>query len=302
MLTEGIIMRAIRSFFRHIRDGFRNLFRNGWMTLAAIFTMTLTLFMVGSLFIVLSNVENITQDIEEGVNIRVHIDIAATEEDEANLREQIEDTAHVSEVTYRTKEQELEDLTATIEEFELVFGDSNPLYNVFVVTLDDNNELASVSETISEYPFALEVTYGELDTENLLRTLETARIIVALIAAVLVVIAISLISNTIKMTIYTRQEEIEIMRLVGAENAYIRAPFAYEGAFIGIIGSVLASLLIFAIYEGAQSAQLEWNAIRILRLTPTFPMLIYIGIGLLVIGIILGVFGARRSIKRFLQI
>lgn len=295
-------MRAIRSFFRHIRDGFRNLFRNGWMTLAAIFTMTLTLFMVGSLFIVLSNVENITQDIEEGVNIRVHIDIAATEEDEANLREQIEGTPNVSEVTYRTKEQELEDLTATIEEFELVFGDSNPLYNVFVVAVDDTDELASVSQVISEYPYALEVTYGELDTENLLRTLETVRIIVALIAAVLVVIAVSLISNTIKMTIYNRQEEIEIMRLVGAENSYIRAPFAYEGAFIGIIGSVLASLLIFAIYEGAQSAQLEWNAIQVLRLTPTFPMVIYVGIGLLIIGIILGVLGARRSIKLFLQI
>lgn len=300
MLTRGIIMTRIRSFFRHIRDGFRNLFRNQWMTLAAIVTMILTLFMIGNLLLVMSNVENITQDIEEGVKIRVHIDIAASPEDEEVLRQQIQETNHVTEITYRSKEEELEALAASIEEFELVFGDNNPLRNVFVVSVDDAANLQTVSHELSQYPFAVEVTYGELDSENLIKILDYIRIGVALVAAILIVIAIALISNTIKLTIYARSNEVEIMKLVGAEKSYIRAPFAYEGAFIGLIGGMIASILVYLSYEAIQRAQIEWNTMMLLKMTATFPIIYYITAVLILLGILLGVFGARRSIKKFL--
>ena len=103
-------MKSIRNFFRQLRNGFRNLFRNGWMTAASILTMTVTLLMVGGLIMLLSNVDNITQDIEEGVQIRAHIDLAADEQDEADLHQAIEEIEYVSDITYRTREEELEDL------------------------------------------------------------------------------------------------------------------------------------------------------------------------------------------------
>ncbi|WP_444517492.1 FtsX-like permease family protein, partial [Klebsiella pneumoniae] len=87
-------------------------------------------------------------------------------------------------------------------------------------------------------------------------------VVFALFAAVLVVIAVALISNTIKLTIYARQTEIEIMRLVGAQNSYIRAPFAYEGAFIGLISSIFASVLLYGAYEGMQSATVEITGVE----------------------------------------
>ena len=288
-------MKSIRNFFRQLRNGFRNLFRNGWMTAASILTMTVTLLMVGGLIMLLSNVDNITQDIEEGVQIRAHIDLAADEQDEADLRQAIEEIEYVSDITYRTREEELEDLIDRVgEEFALFSDDANPLFNVFVVSVEDTEYLDIVTEQISELPYAVDVTYGEIDTQNLLSTLEIVRVVFALIAAVLVVIAVALISNTIKLTIYARQTEIEIMRLVGAQNSYIRAPFAYEGAFIGLISSIFASVLLYGAYEGI-------TGVQVIAFTPTTPFIYYVAGGLVIIGILLGVIGARRSIKRFLK-
>ncbi|WP_028125327.1 permease-like cell division protein FtsX [Eremococcus coleocola] len=292
-----------RNFFRHIRDAFRNLFRNGWMTIATILTMTLTLIMIGGFVLLAQNIQNITQDIEGGVKIRTHIDLAADKDDEAKLKESIEALDHVSGVTYRTKEEEYQDLVAQMgSDFEMFSGDDNPFYNVFLVDVDDTANLESVTQAISKLPYASEVTYGKIDTQNLLSTIQIARTIIALVAAILIVIAILLISNTIRLTIAARQTELEIMRLVGATNRYIKAPFVYEGMFMGTLSAIFATALLYAIYNGIQSASVELFGARILSFTPLFPILWYIGAGLLIIGILLGNLGARRATRRFLQI
>lgn len=295
-------MRVFRDFWRHIRNGFRNLFRNGWMTTATILTMVLTLFMVGSLMVFMDNVDNVIKDIEQGVKIRVHIDIAATKEEEATLKEQILAIDHVDKVTYRTKDEELADVVENYgSEFELFEGDANPFYNVYVVDVDSTDVLDQVSQAISQLPNAAEVKYGAIDTKNLLKTIEIIRMVLALLAAILVVVAISLVSNTIKMTINARQTEIQIMRLVGANNSYIRSPFAYEGMFIGLLGGLLASLILYGAYEGLQRASIEIIGVRIIRFSPSWPLLLYVGAVLVLAGMVFGVMGARRSIRQYLK-
>ena len=296
-------MTFLRNFFRHIRDAFRNLFRNGWMTIATLLTMTLTLIMMGGFVLLVQNIDQVTQDIEEGVKIRTHIDLAASSEDEAKLKEDIEGIDHVAQVSYRSKEEEYDSLVDQMgEEFELFSGDSNPFYNVFLVDVDDTQYLKEVRDKIAEFPYALEVTYGDIDTENLLQTINVARIVLALLAAILVVIAILLISNTIRLTIHARGQEIDIMRLVGASKGYIRAPFVYEGLFMGILSAVLATVLLYAIYNGFQSATIDLFGARIIHFLPIWPLLWYLGAGLLLVGSFLGIYGARRSTKRYLRI
>lgn len=296
-------MKVIRNLSRHIRNGFRNLFRNGWLTAASLLTMTVTLFMIGGLLLLLFNVDNISQDIEDGVQIRTHIDIAANEEDEAALQESISNLEYVTEINYRSKEEELATLIETVgEEFELFNEDTNPLYNVLIVSVEDPQYLQSVTEEIRKLPYAIEVNYGDIDTENLINTLEVARIVFAFVAAILVVVAVTLISNAIRTNINARRNEIEIMSLVGAESSYIRAPFVIEGALIGLISSLIASGLLYGAYEGIQRATLEIVGVQVIRFTPSLPYLLYIAIGLLITGILLGMFGARRSIKKFLLI
>lgn len=296
-------MKSLRDSSRHIRNGFKNLFRNGWMTTATILTMILTLTMIGALLMFMSNVNNVVQDIEQGVKIRVHMDIAADKKDEDALQESIRKLDHVEKVTYRSKDEELNDVVSEYgTEFELFEGDKNPFYNVLIVDVDQSKYLDQVQNDIEALPMVVSAKYGSIDTKNLLKIIEWTRIGLALLSAIFVVIAVTLISNTIRMTINARQTEIEIMRLVGAKNSYIRSPFVYEGIFIGILSSLISTGLLYFLYEGINLASIEIVGVKLLKLSPTMPLIFYVGLALLFIGIILGNIGARRSVKQYLVI
>lgn len=295
-------MTVIRNFFRHIRDGLRNLFRNGWMTLASIFTMALTLFIVGGLALLLANVEKITKDIESSIQIRVMIDAAASSQDEAQLQAAIDQVDHVVQTTYRTKDEELEDLINNVgEEFALHEGDSNPLLNVIVVDVDNVDNIKGVAQVIQDMTYVDQATYGEMTADTLFQRIDLLRYILAVIAAVLIVVAVLLVANTIRLTIFTRQTEIEIMRLVGAKKSFIRAPFAYEGAFIGLLGAALSTALLYASYQAIQLVPGQVFGIMNIRFIPTLPLFYGLAIALALIGILLGVFGARRAMRRFIS-
>lgn len=296
-------MKFIRSFFRHVRDAFRNLFRNGWMTTASILAMAVTLFMVGSLVLVFANIQQLTSEVEQQIQIRVNIDPVATQADEANLAEEIAKIDYVNDVIYRSKEEELAEYQDIItENFNELEGSTNPLNNMYLVHVTGPQNIETVTEQINDLDFVLVANLGSIDLSNLIGAIDITRYVIALIAAVFVVIAVLLISNTIRLTIYARQSEIEIMRLVGAKNSFIRAPFVYEGAFIGLIGSSIAVAMLYAVYQGLQNASAELFAINTSFLVSTWPAILYIGIVMVLVGILLGVMGARRSVKRFLTI
>lgn len=296
-------MNSLRVFGRHLRDAGRNLFRNSWMTIATMLTMTVTLMVIGGLMTLMVNVDNIITDIEQGVQINVYVDPVASEEDEAELIQSINKIDRVVNIDYSSAEDEYQMLVEQYgDTFKLFEGDANPFYNRLIVSVEDPQYLDEVLVQIEEKQFIVEATYGELDAENILRITEIVRIVMALMAAILVVIAILLISNTIRLTIYSRGTEIEIMRLVGAKNSYIQAPFILEGVFIGFISALIASGLTYLVYQGIQTLTFELFGLHIIRYQSAFPMLIIIAIILVVIGVLLGIFGARRSIKRFLII
>ena len=296
-------MRAIRSFFRHIRDGFRNLFRNGLMTLVSIFTMTLTLIMIGSFVLIWTNINEATRNIEQTFQVRVLIDRIATAEEEATLKTQIQGLEHVTDVVYRSKDEELEHYKKTItSDFDVIEGDKNPLNNVYVVSVDKGENLDKVAQDIRKLAKVEAANYGSTDVETILGNINAVRIVLAVLASIFVVFAVLLVSNTIRLTILARRTEIEIMRLVGATKRYIRAPFKYEGAYIGLISGLLAFGALYGIYEGAHSYLPGVLGLANLQLVATMPIMAYVGAGLLVIGIVLGRLGAGRSIRRFLDI
>ena len=296
-------MRAIRSFFRHIRDGFRNLFRNGLMTLVSIFTMTLTLIMIGSFVLIWTNINEATRNIEQTFQVRVLIDRIATAEEEATLKTQIQGLEHVTDVVYRSKDEELEHYKKTItSDFDVIEGDKNPLNNVYVVSVDKGENLDKVAQDIRKLAKVEAANYGSTDVETILGNINAVRIVLAVLASIFVVFAVLLVSNTIRLTILARRTEIEIMRLVGATKRYIRAPFKYEGAYIGLISGLLAFGALYGIYEGAHSYLPRFLGLANLQLVATMPIMAYVGAGLLVIGIVLGRLGAGRSIRRFLDI
>lgn len=294
-----------RTIRRHMKESLKNLARNGWMTFASVSAVTVTLMLVGVFFVIMMNLNKVATDIEEDVRIRVHIDIAATEQDQAALKKQIEQISEVSSVTYSSKEDELDNLIASLgeegEAFKL-FEQDNPLYDVFTVKTKEPEQLEKVAKEISKFNFASKVKYGQDDVDKLFAFIDSSRNVGLVLVVGLLFTAMFLISNTIKITIVARRREIEIMRLVGATNSFIRWPFFMEGLMLGVLGAVLPIAVIGTIYNYSYdyiSEKLEGHFIQLLEFNP----FIFQVAGLLILlGALIGIWGSMMSVRKFLKI
>lgn len=292
-----------RTMMRHIRDASKSLVRNGWMTLAAISAVTMTLLLVGSFVAILFNVNKLATDIENDVSVRVFIDLGAQESDRENLRSELEKIPNIETITYSTRDEELDKLIGSYgEEFNLFGGDDNPLHDVFILSTAMPDQTGAVAEAAEKLTFVAKVEYGGTTAEKLFDTISTMRTIGVIIIFGLLLIAIFLISNTIRITIFSRSTEIEIMRLVGAKNSYIRWPFLIEGSFIGLIGSLIPTIILVFMYRFLYQLGTDYLIGSNFALLSPEPFIYYTGLALIAIGVFIGSFGSVISMSRFLKV
>lgn len=292
-----------RTMMRHIRDASKSLVRNGWMTLAAISAVTMTLLLVGSFVAILLNVNKLATDIENDVSVRVFIDLGAQESDRENLRSELEKIPNIETITYSTRDEELDKLIGSYgEEFNLFGGDDNPLHDVFILSTAMPDQTGAVAEAAEKLTFVAKVEYGGTTAEKLFDTISTMRTIGVIIIVGLLLIAIFLISNTIRITIFSRSTEIEIMRLVGAKNSYIRWPFLIEGSFIGLIGSLIPTIILVFMYRFLYQLGTDYLIGSNFALLSPEPFIYYTGLALIAIGVFIGSFGSVISMSRFLKV
>lgn len=295
----------LRTLGRHARESVKSISRNGWMTFASVSAVTVTLILVGVFFAIMMNLNKVAQTIEEDVEIRVHIDVAANQQDQQTLQQQIEQLSEVKSVKYSSKETELKNLITSLGEegkaFKL-FEQDNPLNDVFIVKTKNPTDTMIAAKKIEKMNYAAKVKYGQGQVEKLFKFIKASRNVgIALIIGLLFT-AIFLISNTIKITIVARRREIKIMRLVGATNSFIHWPFFLEGLWLGILGSVLPIVLISIAYTNGYhylAPRLKGNFIQIL---PVDPFLYQISGLLILMGAIIGVWGSVMSVRKFLKI
>ena len=310
----------IRNFFKHILESLKNLKRNGWMTVAAVSSVTITLVLVGLFLSLILNTQKLADGIQNNVRIVAYMKLDVHDQDTQiqdpkNNKKMIDNSNHlkiydsikkvpnVKTVKFSSKENQLDELTKTLgNNWNLFKGDANPLYDAYIVEADKPEDVKSVSANISKLSGIEKTTYGGANTQKIFELAKGIRTWGTLIAALLIFVAVFLISNTIRITILSRQREIQIMRLVGAKNGYIRWPFFLEGAWVGLLGAIVPSLL------------LAWGyRIAFVSLTPSLQsqkLSMYIPhqfipamIGLMtLIGILIGSFGALLSMRRFLKI
>jgi len=294
-----------KTLSRHLREGVKNLSRNGWMTFASVSAVTVTLLLVGVFLTAIMNMNHFATKVEQDVEIRVHIDPAAKEADQKKLEEDINKIAKVDSVKYSSKEEELKRLIKSLGDsgktFEL-FEQDNPLKNVFVVKAKEPTDTATIAKKIEKMQFVSTVQYGKGQVEKLFDTVKTGRNIGILLIAGLLFTAMFLISNTIKITIYARSTEIEIMKLVGATNWFIRWPFLLEGLFLGVLGSILPIVVILSIYNSLQGVFNEKLGGTIFELLPYSPFVFQLSGLLVLIGALIGMWGSVMSIRRFLKV
>lgn len=294
-----------KTLSRHLREGIKNLSRNGWMTFASVSAVTVTLLLVGVFLTAIMNMNHVATKVEQDVEIRVHIDPAAKKEDQKKLKEDISEISKVESVKYSSKDAELKKLIKSLgdsgKSFEL-FEQDNPLKDVYVVKAKEPTDTATIAKKIAKMQFVNKVQYGQGEVEKLFDTVKTGRNIGIILIAGLLFTAMFLISNTIKITIYARSTEIEIMKLVGATNWFIRWPFLLEGLFLGVLGSIIPIIMILISYNSLQSMFNEKFAGTIFELLPYSPFVFELSALLMLIGALIGMWGSVMSIRRFLKI
>jgi cell division transport system permease protein len=295
----------ISTLKRHVRESVKSLGRNGWMTFASISAVTVTLLLVGVFLVVMFNMNHFAKKIENDVEIRVHIDVTANNQDKQTLRAQIEAIPQVKEIRYSSKEQELKNLIKSFGEegssFRL-FEQDNPLSDVYVVKTEKPTDTIKVAKRIEKFQFVHKVNYGQGQVEKLFSTLKVARNIGLVLIIGLLFTAMFLISNTIKITIFARRREIEIMRLVGATNGFIRWPFFLEGLWLGVIGAVFPIVSIMVVYYNIYKFLEPKITIPFVELLPFYPFMWQISLLLLLIGACIGVWGSMMSVRKFLKV
>lgn len=294
-----------RTIGRHARESLKSIGRNGWMTFASVSAVTVTLILVGVFFIIMMNLNRVAQTIEDDVQIRVHIDVAANNEDQDVLRAELQAIPEVATVTFSPKEKELKDLVKSMGEegkaFKL-FEQDNPLNDVFVVKTKKPTDTMGVAKKVEKLNYVSKVRYGEGKVEKLFKFIKASRNVGVVLIFGLFFTAIFLISNTIKITIIARRREIKIMRLVGATNGFIRWPFFLEGLWLGILGAVLPIILISIAYYRAYDyigPRLEGTFIKVL---PFDPFMYQVSGILLLMGALIGVWGSLMSVRKFLKV
>lgn len=299
-------MKALRILFRSISESFKSVGRNLSLSIASISCITITLVLVGLSIILSYNVNSFTSDIESDVTIIVFIEKSATSEEVSEVKKEIEKIDNVESIEFESKEQVKKDMQKESEVFDSILEsyneETNPLQDTYLVkvkNIDSIGETANKIKTINHVAIA---KYGEGMVEELVKIFDIVKNATIIVVISLILVTAFLISNTIKITISSRKREIEIMRLCGASNTYIKLPFFFEGMFLGFIGSIapIAICCFGYIYLYEKLGGILFTAI-IKLVVPKLIIFDVIGC-ILIVGVVVGAIGSYRAVRRYLKV
>lgn len=299
-------MKALRILSRNIRDSFKSVFRNFSLSLASISCITITLIVVAISIVLSYNVNNFADLVEKDVTIVVFLDVDITPEEKDDVEDLIKRIDNVDTYTYQSKSDIAKEMMESSDVFKNIMeswsDESSPLQSTFQVKVKDIERIGEVADEIKKIDRVGTVKYGEGMVEQLVSVFEIVKKISIGIVIALIVVTAFLIANTIKITIFSRKREIEIMRLVGASNINIKIPFIVEGLILGILGAIIPIILTtygyMALYNNFDG-QLFSPFIKLLK---PEPFVFYVSGVLLIIGILVGMFGSWRAVKKYLKI
>jgi len=299
-----MFLKIFRIISRCIRDSFKSVLRNFSLSMASVICTTITLIMVAIAVIVTANVNYITKAMERELTIAVYVKSDIGKDEVTSIENKIKNISHVVSVQYKSKEEwraEMKGYSETLE-VTLDYLESNPLLDSFIVTVDDVVTLSPVTKDIRKIAGIESANYGEGMVEEILSVFNIVKTATISMVIALVVVTAFLIGNTIKLTIFSRKSEIEIMRLVGSSNIAIKLPFVFEGLILGFVGSLIPIIITIYGYIIAYEKIGSLSTLSVIELIKPMPFAIYVSLVLVVIGAVVGMFGSARAVRKYLKI
>lgn len=284
-----------------------NIRQNVFVNVVTIGTITLALLIVSLFLLIFVNLESAAENWSERVQVTVYFDKELSAQDQSSLNQKISALSGVSRVNYVTREEALKRFKSRLKGQETLLEGvrSEVLPTSFEIALKrSHRDTAAVENFVTvlkKIPGIAEVQYGEEWVRRFNSFLNFMRLLGALLGGFLIIAVVFIVSNTIKLTIYSRRDELEVMSLVGATRLFIKAPFLLEGLIQGMAGSIFSIILLFLLYEGFLH-----NAGSFLTFNPTTSGLGFLPFeyvaGILLAGALLGFIGSLTSLKRFINV
>ena len=286
-----------------LKEGIKGIFTHGFMSFAAVCVTVACLVIVGSFSILAYNLDEMVQDLNRTSEILVYVDSELSDAEARSIGTKINLLDNVLQSTFVSREEALEDF---IEDHD---GDSafsgvqaSDLRHRYIVTLEDNLRMKQTDEQLKQLPgvaktnAAYELAEGFTTIQNVLHIVSYA------VIAVLLVVSLLIISNTVKLAMYDRKDEISIMKMVGATNGFIRLPFIVEGFTLGMIGAILAFGLEWVGYDAMVQKIGSVDSLQLFSLVPFQELLIPMVVVFASAGMFVGIVGSWTSIRKFMNV
>ena len=286
-----------------LKEGVRGIFLHGFMSFAAVCVTVACLIIIGSFSMLLYNLNIMVAEVEQDAEILVYIDENYTEAEAKSVGSKINTTENVHQATFVSRQQALEEIVAKQGNEAAFQGiQADVLRDRFIVTLEDNNRMKETVPMIEAVSGVDEVNAPYRVAEAFATVQHILRIVSAAVIILLLVVSLLIISNTVKLAMYDRRDEIAIMKMVGATDAFIRFPFVVEGFLLGMFGAAMAFFLEWGLYNALVSWIGKVDALNLLQFVPfaelLWPMMGTFGAA----GLFVGIFGSFTSIRRFLDV
>ena len=285
------------------QEGFRGIFLHGFMSFAAVCVTVACLIIIGSFSMILYNLQLLVTELEQQNEVLVYIDETYNTAQAKSVGSQINLIPNVQNAVFKSREEALNDFIAEQGDIDAFGGViSDDLRDRFVVTLVDNAQMEQTVEAIAQIPGVAdindhpEIAQGFTTIQNVLNVAAAAIIIV------LLVVSLFIISNTIKLAMYDRRDEIAIMKMVGATNGFIRLPFVVEGFSLGMIGAILAFGLEWLGYDAMIAKIGSVDALQLFNFVPFQELLLPMVATFAAAGMFVGIVGSWTSIRKFMDV
>lgn len=303
---ENITMKLIRIISRSIKSSFKSIFRNFSLSVASISCTVITLILVALAILASYNVTNMTEKIEKDLTMVVFVENTATDLEISNIKNTLDSINNIDSITFRSKEEIKNSMSAENETFKNIMDtwetDENPLQSTFILKVKEVREIKETANTIKNIDKVTLVKYGETMVDRMINVFDIIKTACLIIVGALILVTVFLISNTIKITIFSRRNEINIMRLVGTSNSVIKLPFLFEGFLLGAIGSLIPIIItIFGytyFYESMGGVILS----NLVELSKPSSIIYITSLILFIIGSVVGMIGSARAVRKYLKI
>ncbi|MBO7252113.1 MAG: permease-like cell division protein FtsX [Oscillospiraceae bacterium] len=286
-----------------IKEGFRGIFLHGFMSFAAVCVTVACLVIVGSFSALAYNLDLMVEDLNQTSEILVYIDSELSDAEAKSIGTKINLLDNVMQAKFVSREEALADFIADHDGDSAFSGvQASDLRHRYVVTLEDNTKMKQTDEQLKQLPGVAKTNAAYELAEGFSTIQDVLHLVTMAVIAVLLVVSLLIISNTVKLAMYDRKDEIAIMKMVGATNSFIRLPFVVEGFTLGMIGAVLAFGLMWVGYDTMIDRISAVDSLQLFSLVPFQELLIPMVAVFGAAGMFVGIVGSWTSIRKFMDV